>query len=132
MREQRDLFTKNETAAAPASARRRVLEFAQGMWRPAATAVAVLLTLLLGWHVVNGRNGISAWQQKRAEERQLHKEIDSLNQENARLRDRVERLKSDPDAIGQVAREQLHYARPNEVIVTLPPERPAQAGGAGR
>jgi hypothetical protein len=31
-----------------------------------------------------------------------------------------------------VAREQLHYARPNEVIVTLPPERPAQAGGAGR
>ena len=57
------------------------------------------------------------WQQKRVEDRQLRKEIDDLQQENARLRERIERLKSNPDAIGQVARDKLHYAKPNEVIV---------------
>jgi cell division protein FtsB len=86
----------------------------------------VALALLLGWHVFNGKNGISVWQQKRAEERQLRKEIDDLGQENGRLQQRVEQLKSDPDAIARVAREKLHYAKPNEVIVTLPPDPPQQ------
>ncbi len=106
---------------------RRALAWAMRRWRTAGTAVAVMLALLLGWHVVNGKNGISVWMEKRAEDRQLHKQIDDLNQENARMRDRVERLKSDPDAIGMVAHDQLHYTKPNEVIVKLPPEPPAQA-----
>jgi len=38
-------------------------------------------------HAVYGRNGVSVWEQKRVEDRQLRKEIDDLNQENARLRD---------------------------------------------
>jgi cell division protein FtsB len=71
------------------------------------------------------------WQQKRVEDRQLRKEIDGLQQENARLRQHNERLNSSPDAIGQVAREQLHYAKPNEVIVQLPPEKKTQAQPAG-
>ena len=90
------------------------------MWRPAATVVAVAMTLLLGWHVVNGKHGLSVWQQKRAEDRQLRREIDDLEQENARLRRHVERLRSDPEAIEHEAREKLHYAKPNEVIVALP------------
>ena len=109
----------------------QALNFARRWWRPAATTAIVALAVLLVWHVVYGKNGVSVWQQKRVEDRQLRKEIDDLNQENARLRDRVERLKSDPDAIGQVARDQLHYAKPNEVIVTLPPDKPAQTQPAG-
>jgi cell division protein FtsB len=115
----------------PSPLHRRVVEFARRLWRPAATVVVVALALLLGWHVFNGRNGISVWQQKRAEERQLRKEIDDLGQENARLHQRVEQLKSDPDAIARVAREKLHYAKPNEVIVTLPPDPPQQTPPAG-
>ena len=95
-------------------------------WRPAASVVAVSLALLLVWQGVNGKNGLRVWIEKRAEDRQLRKEIDDLNQENGRLRDRVERLKSNPDAINQVAREQMHYAKPNEVIVQLPPEKNIQ------
>jgi len=109
----------------------RALNFAQRVWRPFASVLAVALAVLIVWHGVVGRNGLLVWQQKRVEDRQLRKEIDDLNQENARLRDRVERLKSNPDAIGQVARDQLHYAKPNEVIVTLPPDKPAQAQPAG-
>jgi cell division protein FtsB len=119
---------------APVPMPKRTLSFAQRAWRPAASVVAVALALLLGWHVFNGKNGISAWQQKRAEDRELRKEIDGLNQENARLRNRIQQLQSNPDAIGQVAHEKLHYAKPNEVIVAMPAEKPAQTqpSGAGK
>jgi cell division protein FtsB len=90
--------------------------------------VAVLLALLLTWHVINGRHGLSVWLQKRAEDRRLQQEIKDLNQENARLRERIERLKSDPEAIEHEAREKLHYAKSGEVIYTLPAQ--GQAGGA--
>lgn len=98
----------------------RVLEGALRMWRPAGTGLAVILALLLGWHVINGKHGLSVWQQKRVEDQRLRKEIDSLQQENAHLRDHVQKLKSDPDAIEHEARERLHYAKPGEVIYALP------------
>lgn len=110
----------------------RALNFAQRAWRPAVSMIAVALALLLGWHVFNGKNGVSAWEQKRAEDRQLRKEIDDLNQENTRLRNRIQQLQTNPDAIGQVARDKLHYTKPNEVIVTMPPEKPQQPTGAGK
>jgi cell division protein FtsB len=123
---------KTEAAEAPLSA--RALEFSQRAWRPAGTAVAVLLALTLMWHVLNGKNGLTAWHQKRAEDQQLQKEIDRLQDENARLKDHVDRLKSDPDAIEHEARERLHYAKPNEVIVALPPaaKEQSQAAGSGK
>jgi len=112
----------------------RALNFAQRAWRPAVSMMAVALALLLGWHVFNGKNGVSAWEQKRAEDRQLRKEIDDLNDENTRLRNRIQQLQTNPDAIGQVARDKLHYTKPNEVIVTMPPEKPPQSQptGAGK
>ena len=118
---------KNAAAADPLPL--RALDWVLGKWRPAASGLALVLTLLLGWHVVSGKNGLSVWEEKRAEDRQLTKQIDSLQQENARLRERVDRLKSDPDEIGLVARDKLHYAKPNEVIVALPPDKPAQTSG---
>jgi len=118
----------SQQGAVPRPLHRRVRDFVRLVWRPAASVVAVTLALLLLWHGINGKNGLLAWRQKRVEDRQLRKQINGLEQENARLRERIERLKSNPDAIGIVARDQLHYAKPNEVIVTLPPEQktPAQ------
>jgi cell division protein FtsB len=109
----------------------RAVEFMGRAWRPAATVVVVALALLLGWHAFYGKNGVSVWEQKRVEDRQLRKEIDDLQQENSLLRTRIEQLKTNPDAIGQVARDKLHYAKPNEVIVTLPPEPQKQGQPAG-
>jgi cell division protein FtsB len=109
-----------ETAVIPLS--ESALEFALRAWRPAGTAVIVCLALLLMGHVVNGKNGLTVWHQKRAEDQQLQKEINQLQQGNAQLRQHVEQLKSDPDAIEHEAREKLHYAKPNEVIVALPPQ----------
>jgi len=121
-------------AAAPAPLSLRLVAFAQRAWRPAGTGIAVLLALLLMGHVVNGKNGLTIWHQKRTEDKQLQKEIEDLQQENAQLREHVERLKSDPDAIEHEAREKLHYAKPNEVIVAMPApaKDQGQPAGAGR
>ncbi|MGO9338527.1 MAG: FtsB family cell division protein [Terracidiphilus sp.] len=114
-----------DTVAVPLS--KRALEFGRRAWRPAGTAVAVCMALLLMGHVVNGKNGLTVWHKKRAEDQQLQKEINQLQQANAQLRQHVEQLKSDPDAIEHEAREKLHYAKPNEVIVALPPQPKDQA-----
>jgi cell division protein FtsB len=111
----------------PRPIRERAVEWSLRVWRPAGTGVVVTLALLLGWHVINGKHGLSSWQQNRHEDKELRKEIDDLQQENDRLRVRVQKLKSDPDAIEHEAREKLHYAKPGEVIVDLPAEkRPAK------
>lgn len=124
-----------ETASAePAlavTAPKRALDWTLRVWRPAATVVAVGLALLLTWHVVNGQNGVSAWQQKRLEDRQLKQQIETLEKENARMRYHIEHLKSDPEAIEHEARQKLHYAKPNEVIVDLPPDPPVQGQAVG-
>lgn len=104
-----------------AASAHRALNRVQSWWRPLGTSVAVALILLLGWTVVNGKHGLSSWQRQRVQDRELRKEIQDLQQENAKLRDHVGRLKTDANAIEHEAREQLHYARPGEVIYTLPP-----------
>ncbi|HTX77455.1 MAG TPA: septum formation initiator family protein [Terracidiphilus sp.] len=104
---------------APEPIPHRALDLTARVWRPAGTAVAVALALFLAWHVVNGKHGLSSWQQMRQEDKGLQKEIQDLQQENARLKVRVDRLKSDPDAIEHEARERLRYAKPGEVIVDL-------------
>jgi cell division protein FtsB len=70
--------------------------------------------------VVLGANGIIVYEQKRSETRRLNQETLELQAENARLKGHVDRLASDPNAIEQQAREELHYTRPGEVIYTLP------------
>lgn len=89
------------------------------LWRPAGTVVAVILALLVTWHVVYGTHGLSIWEHKRAEDRALQREIKDLQQENAQMRQQIDHLNSDPDAIEREAREKLHYAKPGEIIVNL-------------
>jgi cell division protein FtsB len=110
----------------------RAVNWAQRIWRPAGTSLAVALILLFGWGVVNGKHGLSAWQQQRVKDQQLRQEIEKLQQENAQLRAHVEHLKSDPNAIEHEAREQLHYAKPGEVIYTLQPQPNTQSSTASQ
>jgi cell division protein FtsB len=124
----------SETAPQPAKPvpfAQRLAQWAQQAWRPAGTVVAVALILVFGWGVVNGRHGLSSWQKQRTQDKELRKEIQQMQDENAHLHNHVERLKSDPDAIEHEAREQLHYAKPGEVIYTLPPDpKPQQQPAA--
>jgi cell division protein FtsB len=97
----------------------RAAGFAYRMRRRIATAAAIALAVFLGYHVVFGQNGITAYEQKRQEDKELQRHIQELQDENARMKDHVDHLQSDPDAIEHEARARLHYTRPGEVIYTL-------------
>ena len=89
-------------------------------WRKVATVAAAVLAVGLGYHVMFGQNGLTAYEQKRVEARTLDQQLKSLERENEQLKGHVDRLQSDPNAIEHQAREELHYTRPGEVIYTLP------------
>ena len=94
--------------------------------RRLATVSVALLTLWLFLHVMLGANGMVIYRQKRAEYQGLQQEIDGLQKENDRYTGQIKALKTDPNTIEKEAREQLHYARPGEVIYVAPPPLPAQ------
>jgi cell division protein FtsB len=131
MREEKLFSEKKEDAELPLPLRQRALDWVQQGWRPAGTMLAVTLALVFAWSVVNGRHGLSFWYQQRAEDKRLRIEIQDLQQENAHLRGHIDRLQSDPGAIEHEAREKLHYAKPGEVIFTLPPEPQTHSQPAG-
>jgi cell division protein FtsB len=107
-----------------------------GWRRRLATIGVAVLACMLAWHVIFGANGILGYQKKRADSRSLNGEIESLQRENQRLQHQIDGLKSDPKAIEREAREQLRYARPGEVIYTVPspapPVPPANASAQKR
>ena len=88
--------------------------------RKAATVTAAVLAVAVGYHVVFGANGVIVYEKKRQETKQLNRQMQELQRDNAVLKGHVDRLQSDPNAIEHQAREQLHYTRPGEVIYTLP------------
>ncbi len=89
-------------------------------WPKLATGAAAVLTVMLGFHVFFGQDGIFLYQQKRHDARDYSVQIKNLQVENDRLRTHVDELQNDPAAIERQARQELHYTRPGEVIVTLP------------
>jgi cell division protein FtsB len=104
-----------------------------GQRRRIATVAAAGLAIGVGYHVVFGKNGLTVYEQKRQETHLLERQLHELTHDNEEMRGHVERLQSDPDAIEREAREQLHYTRPGEVIVTLPPDtKHAVADDAGQ
>ena len=88
--------------------------------RKVATSLLCLIAAWVAYHVVFGANGTMVYAHKREEHRALNKEILELKQENEQLAHHVDALKNDPGTIEKEAREQLRYARPGEVIYTLP------------
>src|SRR5271156_2560056 len=105
----------------------RLFERSRVGWRKVATGAAALLALAMGYHVIFGQNGLTAYQQKRQDAQSLDQELHRLQRENEALKGHVDRLQNDPNAIEHQAREELHYTRPGEVIYTMP----ASTGSSG-
>jgi cell division protein FtsB len=96
-----------------------IASFLSRSGRRLATGAAVLIAVMLGYHVTFGANGLTDYNQKRNQHEQLQKEIRELQEQNSRLQDHVNHLKSDPGAIEHEARVILRYAKPGEVIYAL-------------
>ena len=95
----------------PIAPRRRPRRF----WAPLLLFVgsAVLVNGLFG-----ERGLLESWRARRSYTSAGH-DLARLRTENAQLRDRVRRLKNDPDAIEAVARGELGLARPGEIVITV-------------
>jgi cell division protein FtsB len=113
--------------ALAAAAKQRVF-----LWRRRVATVAVAaLALVMGYGVVFGHNGLTAFAHKREETRALQQQMQRLETENERLREHVDHLQTDPSAIEYAAREGLHYTRQGEVIYTLPAGDPGAKKPSG-
>jgi cell division protein FtsB len=86
--------------------------------------LAAALGLLLLQDVF-GTHGVLAMRRAQKEAAQVKQEIDLINEENLQLQDRVNSLKTDPEAIERIARDELHLARPGEIIFETSP-RPGE------
>ncbi|HXX44936.1 MAG TPA: septum formation initiator family protein [Candidatus Acidoferrales bacterium] len=86
------------------------------------------LVLLLIQDVL-GTHGVLAMRRAQKEAARVQQEIDRVNNENRQLQDHVKALKSDPQAIERIAREEIGLARPGEIIFKIPP-KPADPSGS--
>jgi cell division protein FtsB len=91
--------------------------------RRLATLGVAMVTVWLFLHVMFGANGMVVYRQKRAGYQALRHEIDDLQKENDHFTTQIKALQTDPKTIEKEAREQLHYARPGEVVY-VPPAPP--------
>jgi cell division protein FtsB len=92
--------------------------------RRLATLGVALFTGWLFLHVMFGANGMVVYRQKRAEYQTLRHEIGELQKENNHYTGQINALQTDPETIEKEAREQLHYARPGEVVYVAPAPTP--------
>ncbi|MGA9882953.1 MAG: septum formation initiator family protein [Candidatus Acidiferrales bacterium] len=79
---------------------------------------------------VFGMHGVLAMRRAQHEATHEQREINRINQENVQLQNRVNSLKTDPQAIERIAREQMGLARPGEYIFKIPPAASQKSGHA--
>ena len=96
-----------------------VTQMREFLRRNASLFLAAALVLLLLQDVF-GTHGVLAMRRAQKEAAHVQQEIDRVNAENRELQDKVKALKSDPQAIERIAREEMGLARPGEYIFKIP------------
>ncbi len=94
-------------------------------------AARVLVVFVLTAVVVNalvGERGVLQLWRARAEYRQLDASIQTLKAENAALLERARQLREDPQAIEQLARQELGLIHKGEVVVVVKDSRSRHPG----
>jgi cell division protein FtsB len=94
------------------------------LWQSYGRHVLVIFVVVLLVHDVFGAHGFIAMRQKQQEIKKVSGVLDRLNKENALLEQDVEDLKSDPQTIQRIARDELGLAKPQEIIIKLPVAEP--------
>jgi len=101
----------------------RVCQLFYSSRRKLATGAVFLLVIFLGFHVIFGANGMVVYTQKRAEYRKLQQETQQVDEEHEKLEKQVDRMKNDPKAIEEEARNTLGYTKKGEIVYTY--DKPA-------
>jgi cell division protein FtsB len=80
----------------------------------------MLAALFLLMDDVFGAHGLVAMRRMEKEISLARQEIERLNTENRDLAEQVKALRSDPQLIEKIARDELGLVRPGEVIIRIP------------
>ena len=84
--------------------------------------VGLGLAAYFGYHAVIGSRGLFAWRDVNTELEATRQELESLRVERQTLERRVRRLRHDsldPDLIDELARKELSFVEPLDVIILL-------------
>ena len=90
-------------------------------WFLVAGFVLLLLQDIFGTH------GVLAMRRTQLQAREVQKEINRLNEENHKLQNRVDHLKTDPATLEGIARDEMHLKRPGELVFPIAPTGSAPA-----
>ncbi|MEW6517261.1 MAG: septum formation initiator family protein [candidate division FCPU426 bacterium] len=91
------------------------------LWRWVAFGLGPLLLLaLLFW---GDKSVLHIWALLR-EDRNAQRQIETLETKNQRLRGQIGVLRQDPKAVERIAREELGFVKPDEIVYRfVPPQR---------
>lgn len=90
------------------------------MLRRYSRTLLILVVILLITDNVFGTHGFLAMRRTQKEIAAVKRDIDRLNKENLELAEQVKALKTDPQLIEKIARDELGLARRGEVIIRIP------------
>jgi cell division protein FtsB len=82
-------------------------------WALAAAAFILVVNALVG------ENGYLATMRANRESQELAEQYRQLNEENQRMRARIQRLRSDPQELEDAARKELHMSKPGEKMIVI-------------
>ena len=80
----------------------------------------MLVLLALSFAAYGGQSLTRVWTLKKDLE-SLEREVGALRADTARLTAEVDRLRTDPDYIEQIARDKLGLVKPGDRVLKLPP-----------
>lgn len=95
------------------------------IWQRALNYLLVFATVVLFVDALVGERGLVATTRARRQADELGTSVARVREENARLRELADRLKTDPTTIESLAREKLGLIRPGEVLVVVKDAKPA-------
>jgi cell division protein FtsB len=87
---------------------------------PVRGLMAVAAVALLAY----GGSSLARMIQTKREVESLERDIATLREETGRLTKTIDRLRTDPEFIEQLARESLGLVKPGEKVLKLPPSTP--------
>ncbi len=97
-----------------------------------AIFVMALLSLVMLMHEIFGRNGYLTLRHEKKQYSGLQQQIQTVSEENEQLEQKIHALKNNPEAVEKQARDQLHLAKPGEIIYMLPDKTLSPSSTASR
>lgn len=85
-------------------------------WLP----LGLLLLGFLGFFWLNGYEALVDLNDSWEKESQMEEAVRQLEDENARIETAIKELAPDGKAVEQIARQDLGYAKPGEIVVKIP------------